>query len=198
MRKPRVKLKATQTQARAKVDAGANPTHPNRRIVMVLRQVDPTGGSGAIRTVVEIVQAENREWATKLAKKYVERGATVMTDEHPACGEFMARYNHATVNHSIEFSTDAGVNNNQAESYFARLRRLVWGQIHRLSPKYMLDSTTEIAWREDVRRTPTSKQVEQLLKMTLKRPSTFWRRYSQGNKRPEEILFVGGAPASAR
>ena len=195
VRKPRVKLKATQSQARAKVDAGANPTHPNRRIVMVLRQVDPTGGRGATRTVVEIVPAENREWATRLARQYVKRGASVMTDEHPAYGEFMARYNHATVNHSIEFSTDAGVNNNQAESYFARLRRLVWGQIHRLSPKYMLDYATEIAWREDVRRTPTSKQVEQLLKMTLKRPSTWWRGYSQGKNRTEELIFVGETPA---
>jgi len=48
------------------------------------------------------------------------------------------------------------------------------------------------------RRTPTSKQVEQLLKMTLKRPSTWWRGCSQGkNHRTGELLFVGGAPAAS-
>jgi len=191
VRKPRVKLKTTQTPARAKTDSGANPDHPNRRIVMVLREVDPDGVIGATRTIVEVVPVESQEWANKLAKDFIKKGAKVMTDEHPAYGQYMARYDHATVNHSFEFSTDAGVNNNQAESFFARMRRMVWGQIHRLTPKYMYDYTTEVAWREDARRTPTSVQVEQILGMALKRPSTWWRGYWQGHHRDQEILFMG-------
>ncbi|WP_436315825.1 transposase [Variovorax sp. LjRoot84] len=60
-----------------------------------------------------------------MAKKYIVRDAQVHTDEHPAYAEFMARYEHRTVNHSTEFSTDDGVSNNQAESYFSRMRRMV-------------------------------------------------------------------------
>ncbi len=192
VRKPRVKLKTTQAQARTKIDAGANADHPNRRIVMVLREVDPDGVIGATRTVVEIVPVESQEWANKLAKQYIKKGARVMTDEHPAYGQFMARYEHATVNHSFEFSTDKGINNNQAESFFSRMRRMVWGQIHRLTPKYMLDYTTEIAWREDWRRRSTSMQVDELLGMALKKKSTWWRGYWQGHHRQTEVFFAGG------
>ncbi|CAN7646514.1 hypothetical protein LJR084_005091 [Variovorax sp. LjRoot84] len=39
VRKPRVKKPATKTQARDRIDVSANPTHPNRRIVMVIREV---------------------------------------------------------------------------------------------------------------------------------------------------------------
>lgn len=192
-RKPRVKVKASQTQARAKLPYTDSHQHPNRRIVMVMREVDPDGGTGSIRTIVEVVRTENSEWANKLAKQYIKRGASVMSDESPAYAEYMARYNHQTVNHSTMFSTAAGVNNNQAESFFARMRRMVFGQIHRLAPKYMLDYATEVAWREDVRRTSTSQQVKQLLGMTLKKRSRWWRGYSQGHHRPDEILFVGTA-----
>jgi hypothetical protein len=65
--------------------------------------------------------------------------------------------------------------------------------IHRLTPKYMLDYATEVAWREDVRRTSTSLQVRQFLEMTLKKRSRWWRGYWQGCHRPDEILFVSTA-----
>lgn len=189
-RKPRVKQKATKTQARTKLPPDSFPFHPNRRIVMVLRSVDPNGGTGAIRSIVQIVPSESREWADPLAKQFVKRGATVMTDEHPAYGLYMARFNHATVNHSVEFSTDDGVNNNQAESFFSRMRRLVIGQVHRVTPKYMLDYVTEVAWREDNRRVSTKRMVEDILGKTQKARSRWWRGYYQGYHRADEIMFV--------
>jgi hypothetical protein len=82
------------------------------------------------------------------------------------------------------------VNNNQAESYFARLRRLIIGQVHRAAPKYMHDYMSEVAWREDVRRTPTSRQVSSLVTMSMKKPSTWWNGYWQGRSRAHEVLFV--------
>ena len=189
-RKPRVKEKATKTQARDKVPADANPYHPNRRIVMVMRSVDTTGGLGAIRSIVQIVPAENQLFANHLAKSFIKKGATVMTDESPAYSLYMARYQHATVNHSVEFSTDDGVNNNIAESFFSRMRRLVIGQVHRVTPKYMLDYMTEVSWREDSRRTSTALMVRDLLGKTQKTRSRWWRGYWQGYKRADEILFV--------
>ncbi len=188
-RKGRVKKDATKTQHRDKTGYGANPTHPLRRIVMVVREVDQENRKGAIRTVVEVVRAENRAAVTALAEKYVKKGAKVMTDESSAYNRFNLLYDHETVNHSKEFSTDDGVNNNQAESFFARMRRMVIGQIHRLTPKYMLDYVTEVAWREDERRTPTSMQVANLLVMVQKSESRWWRGYWQGHHRQEEVLF---------
>jgi hypothetical protein len=190
IRKPRVKEKATRTQAREKIGYEANAKHPNRRIVMVMREVDPHGHKGAIRTIVEVVRAENRKAAEALAKQYITHGARVMTDESNAYGMFMARYDHATVNHEVEFSTDDGVSNNQAESFFSRMRRMAIGQVHRITPKYMLDYVTEIAWREDQRRTRTSEQVRQLLAKSTRSMSRWWRGYWQGKMRQEEIMFA--------
>lgn len=189
-RKPRVKVKHAKYEARTKLPFSDDDQHPNRRIVMVMRQVDPKGGTGSIRTIVEVVRAENAEWANKLAKKYISKGANVMTDESNAYSEYMARYKHETVNHSNMFSTDDGVNNNQAESYFSRMRRMVIGQVHRVTPKYMLDYVSEVAWREDIRRTPTSVQVKGLLGMALKKRSRWWCGYWQRHHRAQEIMFV--------
>ncbi len=198
-RKGRVKKASTKTKAqhRDKVGFGANPEHPNRRIIMVLREVDDSADRlGSIRTVVHVVRKEDGQTATALASRHVKKGARVMTDELAAYNLLGVDYEHQTVNHSNEFSTGRtvddkqGVNNNQAESYFARLRRMVWGQIHRLTPKYMLDYVTEVGWREDTRRTATSKQVESLLVMTMKSESRWWAGYWQGHKRDYEVMFV--------
>lgn len=198
IRKPRKIVKSTKKQARDKVPFAAGPKHPNRRIVMVLRQVDPNGKVGAVRTIVEIVKAENAENAEALAARYIKEGAHIMTDESGAYGQFMKLYEHQTVNHTVEFSTDEGVNNNQAESFFARMRRMVIGQVHRITPKYMFDYMSEVAWREDVRRVNTRSQVGALIAMTSKSTSKWWSRYWQGDHRADEIFFDirGAAPAT--
>jgi hypothetical protein len=54
----------------------------------------------------------------------------------------------------------------------------------------MLDYVTEVAWREDVRRTPTSRQVGMLANAASRSHSKWWRGYWQMKNRPEEILFV--------
>jgi hypothetical protein len=67
-RKPRVKLPSTKRQARDRVPRDEDPQHRNRRIVMVLRQLGPPG-QGAVRTIVEVVPAENEEHVQALSGK---------------------------------------------------------------------------------------------------------------------------------
>jgi ISXO2-like transposase domain len=116
----------------------------------------------------------------------------VALHEHPAYSDYMARYKHLTVNHSIEFSTDDGVNNNQAESFFARMRRMVIGQAHRVTPKYMYEYMSEIAWREDNRRAPPFAQSRDIMKWIsrLTPDASSWKGYWQGKRRQDEVLFV--------
>lgn len=186
--------KKYQKEHRAKEKASeSNPFHPNRRIIMVLRESFGVKGEGASKTVVAVCKSENQADIDALVKKYIEKQSTIRTDELSAYGNVkLMGYTHETVNHSVEFSDPNGVNQNQAESYFSRMRRAAIGVYHRITPKYMVDYASEIAWREDVRRTNTRDQFSQLMKSVFRSGvSMDWCNYSVGNKRKTEILFVG-------
>ncbi len=177
-RKPRVKKPTTKTQARDKLPHSAFPQHPNRRIVMVIREVANEKRKGSVRSIVDIVQAEDEAAVVRLARKYIKDGATVMTDELGSYNILGAKFNHLTVNHTREFSTDEGVNNNQAESFFARVRRFIIGQVHRVTPIYMREYMHEMRWREDTRRVRQEMLVRDLLKLTTRAQfSAKWRGY---------------------
>lgn len=172
-RKPRVKVKSTGQKWQPWMERG-----PNQRVVLALRQKSLEPGKGSTRTIVEVVPAEKREHVNPIVKKYVQKGTVIHTDQGQGFADLKGEYRHATVVHTVEYCTDDGVNNNQAESYFARLRRLVRGQIHRMTPKYMLEYANEIAWREDVRRTSTSIQIQRLLDACFASGlSSRWRGY---------------------
>lgn len=188
-------------QHRTKVPYWAYPNNKNRRIVIVLRQIsqETTGaynkytdkpiGKGAERTVVAVCESENAQDIQMLVRKYVEPGSLIRTDELSAYGnlKYMG-YRHEVVNHSKEFSTDEGVNENQAESFFGRARRSVIGIYHRVTPHYMVEYMHEMAWREDVRRMDTREQLENLVARVFNAgPSKLWVNYGQ-NKRKKKRL----------
>lgn len=197
-RKGRTKKVANaKGEQRDKIPPSSNPTDPNRRIVMVVRQIDRRPGKGATRTIVEVVKAEERNVLQRLAHKYVEEGSTIWTDELGGFVEYSLSYDHRTVNHKKEFSTKEGVSNNHAESYHSRMRRMVIGQAHRVTPKFMLDYVNEVAWREDVRRLTCKQQVLNLLSKVVKAPISPWYAgYYQRKPRcaREEILFTANGP----
>ena len=144
-----------------------------------------------------ICRSENTADIEALVKQHVERASTIRSDELPAYGnlKYMG-YGHEVVNHSEEFSTDDGINQNQAESFFSRMRRACIGIYHRITPKYMLDYATEMAWREDVRRTDTKNQMALLLgRVCGAGLSKDWFNYCRGNKRKIELLFRAPVPA---
>lgn len=190
-RKPRVSLPSTKRQARDRYPPHAFPKHPNRRIVIALREVHPDKGQGATRTITGIVFSEDWQSVENLSRRYIEKGSTVYSDELGAYTKLSKLYRHRTVNHSKEFSTDDGVSNNQAESFFARVRRLIIGQVHRVTPHYMTDYINEVAWREDSRRKPTSEQVRELLGFALDQPSQKWRGYWRGKDRYFKVSSEG-------
>lgn len=196
-------------QHREKLKPSAFPFHPNRRIIITLREISPetTGeinrysgkpiGKGACRTLVAVCRSENTADIEALVRQHVAHQATIRSDELPAYGNLkLMGYVHQAVNHSEEFSTDEGINQNQAESFFSRMRRACIGVYHRITPKYMLDYATEMAWREDVRRQDTKTQMAALLGRVCNAGlSTDWFNYCRGNKRKAELLFRAPVPA---
>jgi transposase-like protein len=208
----KTEVPAKYSQHRDKVKPSAFPFHPNRRIVMVLREIstEKTGqfnihngkeiGKGAARTVVAICRSENSADVEALVKQHVETQSMIRSDELPAYGNLkLMGYDHECVNHSVEFSTDDGINQNQAESFFSRMRRACIGIYHRVTPRYMIDYACEMAWREDVRRKDTHAQLQGLIQRVLGSGiSADWINYCRGNKRKVELLFEGAqSPAQA-
>lgn len=81
------------------------------------------------------------------------------------------------INHSVAYS-DGGANTNQAESHFSRLRRMIDGQHHHVTARYLHQYAHEAAWKEDHRRLPNGALADRTLKLALGRPvSRQWAGY---------------------
>ncbi|HEY3431946.1 MAG TPA: IS1595 family transposase [Rhodocyclaceae bacterium] len=191
--------KRKQRRPRSKIDqANELRKKTHRRTVMVLRELYPEPGMGARRSIVAVCLSENEISAMELARCYVVTGTKIMTDENAAYNCLGSKYDHDTVQHQIEFSTDTGINDNQAESYFSRLRRYVLGVSHRIESKYMMDIAIEMAWRDDVRKMTEGQKLANLAKAVFGSSlSRWWRGYWQGFNRPGEVLFAHGIPEEA-
>lgn len=161
----------------------------NRRVVMVYRAVSPEGGEGAYATRVFISMGENSAVVDQLTPETVAPNSTIMTDENAAYSHLSKAYDHHCVEHSREFCTMDGVNENQAESFFSRMRRAEYGVFHGYRPKYLADYAQEFAWREDVRRQTERQKLQNLLRRVYDAgKSRWWRGYWQGHNRPGEWL----------
>lgn len=179
-------------QHRAKAGNRANHYHKNRRIVIVIREMYEEPGKGARRTIVAVCRRESAPEIEALVRKHVAPGSMIYSDEWHAYSNLkLMGYGHEAVNHNEEFSRDDGVNENQAESYFSRLRRAVKGIYNRITPHYMLDYATEMAWREDARRINTKEQLFDFAKRVFGAGvSTDWLNYNAGHHRTKEHFFV--------
>jgi transposase-like protein len=144
---------------------------PDRRVVVVLRQ-----RKGRTLTFV----ARHEDEGVALAADHIEPGTKVYADEARHWDALHAIFPDAgRINHSEAYSAD-GANTNQAESYFARLRRMVDGQHHFVSPRYLYQYATEAAWKEDHRRMPNGGLFQRVLRLALVSPKSWvWRGYWQ-------------------
>lgn len=162
-----------------------------RRVVAVIRELFPEKGRGARRTVVDVFLSENSRDMTDLVRTFVPKGSTIMTDECPAYLDLSRDYDHRFVAHSAEWVNEEGTNDNQAESYFSRLRRAEYGVYHQFTPLHLLEYAQEHAWREDCRRmTLKDKTFGVLQAMLTLGKSIIYRGYWQGNRLKKETIAL--------
>lgn len=160
-----------------------------RRVVLVLREVSSIVDKGGIKTRVTIARREHEDDAIPFIKKHVQVGSIIMSDENAAYNQLTANYTHKTVQHAIEYQTDDGTNNNQAESFNSRMRRAEYGIYHGFRPTYLMIYACETAWLEDNRRKTLRERFMLVFGLLAKLGlSTFFRGYWQGNRLPEELL----------
>jgi hypothetical protein len=141
-----------------------------RRAVVVMRERRG-------RTLPFVFDGEHE--AIPTIRERVESGTTVYADEAACWDALHGSYDTKRINHSIQFA-DEGVCTNQAESYFARLRRAEIGTHHHISGRYLQAYAREMAWREDTRRQPNGSLYLLVVTAALAHPvSRQWKGYWQ-------------------
>lgn len=161
---------------------------PGKRCVFVMRSRDSEGVGGK-RTLTFVIKQENQTDVSKLAGRFVRQGTTVFADESNAYDLLHAYYPTKRVNHQVEYRADDGANNNMAESYFSRFRRMQYGQVHKFGNIYLDHYANEAAYREDNRRMSNGEMFGDILvKCAVTRTSRDFCGYWQGNKRNAERL----------
>ena len=141
----------------------------DRRVVVVMRE---RGG----RTLTFVAKKEAE--GVKLARENIAPGTKVYADEATHWDDLEAHFPGAgRINHSEAYSTDEA-NTNQAESYFSRLRRMVEGQHHHVSARYLSQYAAEAAWKEDNRRLPNGEAFSRTVRLAMGSPvSRTWKGY---------------------
>lgn len=162
---------------------------PNKRVVISLRQRNSLG-LGAIRTKSFVLKSENNKDINDIAFNNISPNTQIHADENVAYDDLAFVYDLKRVNHQCEFSGLNGENNNQSESFNARLRRMIYGQVHRMSVLYLSNYANEIAYREDTRRLDNKAIYDDILARCLQNNSVSneFCGYWQGNKRVCERL----------
>jgi hypothetical protein len=112
-------------------------------------------------------------------------------DEASSWDGLHAHYDARRIKHSIAFH-DEGVDTNQAESFFSRLRRAEIGQHHCIS-RHLHAYAGEMAWREDKRRKPNGTQF-----ISISKAATSGKRPPHGADLLHRAPLTGAPPTAAR
>ncbi len=98
-----------------------------RRVVVVARE-----RSGRTLTTVTRHEADGVDFVAKV----VRPGSQLHADEASHWDALHAKFQTLRINHQIGYSID-GACTNQAESFLSRIRRMIDGQHHHVSPQYL-------------------------------------------------------------
>ncbi len=141
-----------------------------RRVVITMREREG-------RTLPFVRMSEGEGVA--LANENVSRMSTMSADEAAHWDELHMGWDVDRVNHS-EIYSDHGKHTNWVESYFSRLRRMVQGQHHHVSPQYLYQYANHAAWLEDNRRTDNGTLAHIVVSNAMGSPvSRQWKGYWQ-------------------
>lgn len=141
-----------------------------RRVVVAMREREG-------RTLPFIAMGEGE--GVKLAMENVSRTATMSADEASHWDLLHDGWMVDRVNHS-EIYSDHGKHTNMVESFFSRLRNMVEGQHHGVSPKYLHQYANHSAWLEDNRRTDNGTMARIVVSNAMSAPvSRDWKGYWQ-------------------
>jgi transposase-like protein len=142
-----------------------------RKVVVVIRERDGVTLPGVFKSEGE---------ALDFIRRKVARGTEVHADESGAWNALHGRFTMHRINHQEAYSLNDACTND-AESFFARMRRAEIGHHHHIAGPYLIRFAQEMAWREDHRKDPNGFQVDRVVALVMKnKPSVdfcgYWQR----------------------
>jgi transposase-like protein len=141
-----------------------------RRVVVAARE-----RGGRILTTVVRHEADG----IKFVADVVADGSTLFADEASHWDALHVLFRTNRINHTEAYSFD-GVHTNFVESFFARVRNMVRGQHHHVSPQHLHLYASHAAWMEDHRRMDNGALVKSALSLALAHTvSREWKGYWQ-------------------
>lgn len=142
-----------------------------RRVVIALRE-----RQGRTLSFVRTREAEG----VAIARARVTGTAVIYADEASHWDALEAQFRAQRINHSEAYSEGHGKHTNWVESYFSRLRRMIGGQHHHVSHRYLHQYANHAAWLEDHRRRSNGDNAYALLGGVLGHSvSRVWAGYWQ-------------------
>lgn len=123
----------------------------DRRILVAVRLRAGAKGKGACATRVAVGKAEDSPVAQAITEAFIAVPESMLnTDTSPAYVKLGAAFRaHRTVEHARMLVGPNGENNNQAEEFGARMKRMEKGTYLNIEKKYVLDYGVEGAFRSD-------------------------------------------------
>lgn len=154
-----------------RVDRRVKANQGERRVVVALRE---RGG----RTLSFVRKSEAD--GVEIARARMVADARLFADEASHWDALEIEFKSTRINHSVSYSDGHGKHTNWVESYFSRLRRMVGGQHHHVSHRYLHQYANHAAWLEDHRRRSNGANAFALLGGALNHPvSRIWAGYWQ-------------------
>lgn len=143
-----------------------------RRVVVAIRE-----RQGRTLTFVTKTEADGVD----IVARTVKPGSIILADEAAHWDHLYRGYAMGRIDHSEAYSDLAGTHTNNAESFFSRLRRMVRGQHHFVSYKYLHQYAAHAAWLEDHRRCDNGTLVATVARNVMAAPTSrvfagYWQR----------------------
>ena len=145
---------------------------PRRRVVIALRERHG-------RTLPFVRRSEKE--GVELVKGIVQQGSTIVADEATHWDALEWAFETKRINHSLAYSFGGGTHTNWVESYFSRLRKMIDGQHHWVSPKYLYQYAEHAAWIEDHRKEGLLELSKRIVQSAMQAPKSrkfkgYWQR----------------------
>lgn len=131
------------------------------------------------RTLTFVTRSESD--GVDLVARNVMPGSIIYADEARHWDHLSRGYAMGRINHEEAYSDLCGTHTNNAESFFSRLRRMIRGQHHFVSPKYLHQYAVHAAWLEDHRRESNGDLTTRVVRNAMAAPvsrdfSGYWQR----------------------